>query len=562
LHSGNFPYFLDTQPDGSDLRFLASDDKTPLKLHIEQYDNLGGLAIIWVQMPTLLPNSTEGHVWMYYGNPKAPAGSDVPGTYDVATVAVYHYAETAGLPRDASAFANHPAEGSVKLNQPGVIDRAAAFEPTSSLRVPASPALASPEGKGFTVASWLKLTGSQDQGRILTHDTKSAGFHLEVVNNNLVLHLQSSGKASVMQTTVPLTVDRWYHVTVTLGEKPKLYIDGDLAAASDFSQPLELAGDLILGASAAGNGFTGLLDETQISNVERSAAWIKVLAKGQGPDAKLVVYGLDETEEASGGFTQLMLIETLAKAISVDGWVIIGITLLLGFIAFDVMVTRYVLVRRVEKLDERFAAEATSLTSRILQEKDAAKQQTLNSLGQTYQQSTLFRIFQTGMAELDRLLVLAANRGAGKTLVAEGLEVIRSGLDATIVGENNRLNDRMVWVTVAISGAPFLGLLGTVVGVMMTFATVAATGDVNVNTIAPGVASAMATTVVGLIIAIPCMFGYNYLATLISKRMSAMEVYADQLLSTFAVLHSSAYSAVEAPQCDAGPDQSLTMKSM
>lgn len=130
------------------------------------------------------------------------------------------------------------------------------------------------------------------------------------------------------------------------------------------------------------------------------------------------------------------------------------------------------------------------------------------------------------------------------------------------MGENNRLNDRMVWVTVAISGAPFLGLLGTVVGVMMTFATVAATGDVNVNTIAPGVASAMATTVVGLIIAIPCMFGYNYLATLISKRMSAMEVYADQLLSTFAVLHSSAYSAVEAPQCDAVPDQSLTMKSM
>jgi hypothetical protein len=58
------------------------------------------------------------------------------------------------------------------------------------------------------------------------------------------------------------------------------------------------------------------------------------------------------------------------------------------------------------------------------------------------------------------------------------------------------------------------------------------------------------------------MFGYNYLATLISKRMSAMEVYADQLLSTFAVLHSSAYSAVEAPQCDAVPDQSLTMKSM
>lgn len=546
LHSGNFSYFLDTKPDGSDLRFVASDDKTPLKYHIEQYDQVGGLAVIWVQVPTILPGSADGNIWLYYGNQAAPAGYDVAGTYDVATVAAYHYAEAAGLPKDSSAFANHPTDGSVKLGQPGVIDRAVAFEPSSSLRVPASPALASPAGTGLTFSTWLKLTKTQYSGRILSLGTEQSGFHLEVVNNNLALHLNALGKEAIVQTKVPLAVDRWYHLAVIVGSKPKLFVDGELAVEADYRNPVNLAGDLVMGANAGANGFTGLLDETQIANVERSADWVKMAAKGQGSDSKLMSYGEDESATAASGFTYADLLMTLAKAVSVDGWAIIAVTLVLGFIAFDVMVTRYALLRRVEKQDNQFVSEARRLLTRMLEERDAvSRKHALENIGQTFQHSTLFRLFETGIDELDKLFELAAARGAGKTLAAEGLEVIRSSLDATLVAENNRLNASMVLVTIAISGAPFLGLLGTVVGVMITFATVAATGDVNVSTIAPGVASAMTTTVVGLFIAIPCMFGYNFLATLISRRMSAMEVYSDQLLSTFALHHSSAYSAVE-----------------
>ena len=64
LHNGNFEYFFDTQPNGSDLRFVAGDDKTPLKYHIEQYDHVEGLAIVWVRVPTLVPGSAESHVWI------------------------------------------------------------------------------------------------------------------------------------------------------------------------------------------------------------------------------------------------------------------------------------------------------------------------------------------------------------------------------------------------------------------------------------------------------------------------------------------------------------------
>src|SRR5262249_14063222 len=63
------------------------------------------------------------------------------------------------------------------------------------------------------------------------------------------------------------------------------------------------------------------------------------------------------------------------------------------------------------------------------------------------------------------------------------------------------------------------GLLGTVVGVMITFAAIAASGDVNINAIAPGTAAALVATVAGLGVAIPCLFGYNYLNTKVRKSL-------------------------------------------
>ena len=91
----------------------------------------------------------------------------------------------------------------------------------------------------------------------------------------------------------------------------------------------------------------------------------------------------------------------------------------------------------------------------------------------------------------------AASAGAARaeTLSTQALDAIRATIDATNVRETQKLNSQMVLLTLAIAGGPFLGLLGTVVGVMITFAVIAATGDVNVNSIAPGIAAALVATV-------------------------------------------------------------------
>jgi biopolymer transport protein ExbB/TolQ len=102
------------------------------------------------------------------------------------------------------------------------------------------------------------------------------------------------------------------------------------------------------------------------------------------------------------------------------------------------------------------------------------------------------------------------------------------------VGENAlKLESQMILLATAVSGAPFLGLLGTVWGVMDTFSDVATAGSANLAAMAPGVSAALITTVTGLLVAIPAMFGYNFLVTSIRGMIVEMDNFAAELASEF-----------------------------
>src|SRR5438477_11816589 len=89
----------------------------------------------------------------------------------------------------------------------------------------------------------------------------------------------------------------------------------------------------------------------------------------------------------------------------------------------------------------------------------------------------------------------------------------------------------MILLASAVSGAPFLGLLGPVWGVMDTFTDVAVAGSPSLATMAPGVSGALITTVTALCVAIPAMFGYNFLVTSIRGMIVQMENFAAELAS-------------------------------
>ena len=84
-----------------------------------------------------------------------------------------------------------------------------------------------------------------------------------------------------------------------------------------------------------------------------------------------------------------------------------------------------------------------------------------------------------------------------------------------------------------MKSVPSLPSLGIV-----AFAAIAASGDVNIAAIAPGVAAALLTTVAGLVVAIPALFGYNWLATRIKEMVADMHMFTDELVTRLAEQYS------------------------
>lgn len=110
------------------------------------------------------------------------------------------------------------------------------------------------------------------------------------------------------------------------------------------------------------------------------------------------------------------------------------------------------------------------------------------------------------------------------------LEHSENAIQRAIARQALRYEASMIFLATIVSGAPFLGLLGTVWGVMESFSAVAEqTGAASIRTLAPGVSAALMTTIAGLVVAIPSMFGYNFLLGKVKQLTTEIENYASSL---------------------------------
>jgi biopolymer transport protein ExbB len=539
LHDGVFR-FTDANPDGSDLRFVMSDDKTPLKYSIEKYDAVFNLAFVWVAIPRVTAKDPV-KLWMYYGNPKAASESDPRGVYDSAQVLEYHFSNHAAPGADATGFSNNAATVP-KLDESGLIGAAAILTGTDTLAPPAAAALTTTAGMARTVMFWLKPSGAQ-AAAILSEGDATAAVTLGLDQGIPSVSLSSGGKTQTARAPTPLT-GNWQHLAlVSSAAATTLFIDGQAGPSIPAGLPA-LNGPPIFGAAPASGpqapGYAGLIDELSVANVERSPEYIRLSAMNQGPTDHLVRFGNDEALSTwQSGYFAIIL-----KSVTLDGWVVIGILGLMSVISITVMVSKIRQVGQVARanvafleLFRRFRADFVALANLIAADapsRDAA----IEKVRKRARRAPLYHIFAAGVEELrDRLREDAAGGHSG-ALSAESIEAIRASLDASIVEENESLNNKMVMLTIAISGGPFLGLLGTVVGVMITFASIAASGDVNINAIAPGTAAALVATVAGLGVAIPCLFGYNYLNTRVKEITADMRVFVDEFVTRIAETYS------------------------
>jgi biopolymer transport protein ExbB/TolQ len=118
---------------------------------------------------------------------------------------------------------------------------------------------------------------------------------------------------------------------------------------------------------------------------------------------------------------------------------------------------------------------------------------------------------------------------ADRTVV--NLDTLRGALGRAIDQEVMQFESHVSILSTAVTGGPFLGLLGSAWGVMSVFAQMGIYGTVRLGAVAPGISAALLATVVGLLVAVPSLFAYNWLAHRIRNQTMELENFADEFVA-------------------------------
>lgn len=123
----------------------------------------------------------------------------------------------------------------------------------------------------------------------------------------------------------------------------------------------------------------------------------------------------------------------------------------------------------------------------------------------------------------------AVGKEKGDNSARARLEHTENALQRALARQALRYESSMIFLATIVSGAPFLGLLGTVWGVMTAFSAVSVQQTASISSLAPGVTAALLTTIAGLVVAIPSVFGYNFLLAKSKQLVTELENYASSL---------------------------------
>ena len=143
------------------------------------------------------------------------------------------------------------------------------------------------------------------------------------------------------------------------------------------------------------------------------------------------------------------------------------------------------------------------------------------------------RVFRAAYVRLGQLCGGEERLYARKPLTDGEMKVVRSAMEESVSDQIVILEDKLILLMTAVSISPFLGLFGTVWGIMLAFTEMAIQGKPDVATLAPGISGALLTTVLGLVVAIPSLVGYNYITFYIKQITVFMDNFVEETLAKF-----------------------------
>jgi biopolymer transport protein TolQ len=147
--------------------------------------------------------------------------------------------------------------------------------------------------------------------------------------------------------------------------------------------------------------------------------------------------------------------------------------------------------------------------------------------------SPISEVFRAGYVELAKLRRRRNEQGsevAAETHVGD-IESVERSLSRARTTAVTEMESKVPFLATTASAAPFIGLFGTVWGIMNSFRNIGAKGAANLTTVAPGIAEALVATAIGLVAAIPAVMAYNYLSRRIRVISAEMETFANDFLN-------------------------------
>jgi biopolymer transport protein ExbB/TolQ len=206
---------------------------------------------------------------------------------------------------------------------------------------------------------------------------------------------------------------------------------------------------------------------------------------------------------------------------TLEGKITIVTLLLFSLVSWTVIINKFRQLRKAKKRNGQFLSFYSKAKSPlVIFGKGPLKQ---------LQGSPMYDLYYGGCEELKSQ---QDKYGADK-VPRHGMSAVRIALERVLGESAVGLESGMIVLGTAISGGPFIGLLGTVWGVMDTFSGIGRAQQATLTTMAPGVASALIATVAGLLVAIPSLFCYNFLVTKIKTLTMELDNFAAHLETVF-----------------------------
>ena len=308
--------------NGGDIVFTASDGTTQLSHEIETYENGTGQLIAWIKVP-LLSASADTELYVYYGNAAAPDQWDVADTWDPNFHMVQHLHETAGTHYDATANDHDGTpQGAFIQDATGKVDGADQFDGTDGYIVSQNDSSLT-GNPSFTAEAWVYIpsgaTLTNVYPTILWWGSSSAYESVYFgLNDSDINRLYVGFFGGGMRMTGTFTNDAWHHFAwVRAGGGASnvgstLYVDGESVPLENqlgTGTPNIQTSPYYVQRAGGGTFFEGTIDEVRVSNVARSADWVKTCYTNQNDEPNFSSLEgqefLDVVIDESGGSTDV-----------------------------------------------------------------------------------------------------------------------------------------------------------------------------------------------------------------------------------------------------------------